>query len=45
MKLNLKNRTEIIKTENQRNRSMNRQKTEKRKPGFTKEIGRKCRLI
>ena len=45
MKLNLKNRTEIIKTKNQRNRNMNRQKTEKRKPGFTKGIGRKCRLI
>ena len=30
---------------NQRNRNMKNQNTERRKPSFTKRIGRKCRLV
>ena len=42
MTLNLKKRTEIVKTKNQRNRNMKSEKTERRKPSFTKRKGRRC---
>ena len=45
MTLNSKHRTEKIKTKNQRNRSMKSQNTERRKPRFTKRMGRNCRLL
>ena len=44
MKLNSKDRTEIIKTKNQ-NRNMKSQNSERRKPSFTNRICRKYRLI
>ena len=44
MTLNSKHRIELINTKNQRNRNMKSQNTERRKPCFTKRIGRKCRL-
>ena len=43
--LNLKYRTEKLKTKNRKNRNMKNQITERRKPSFTKRIARKCRLI
>ena len=33
------------KAKNQRNRNMKNQNTERRKPSFTKRIGRKCRIM
>ena len=45
MILNSKHRTEIIKPKTQINRNVTSQNTERRKPSFTKRIGRKCRLI
>ena len=45
MTLNSKHRTEKLKTKNHRYRNTKNQNTERRKPSFTKWIGRKCRLI
>ena len=45
MTLNSKHRTEKVKNKNQRNRNMKNKNTERRKPSFTKRMGRKCRLI
>ena len=42
MTLNLKQGTEKLQTKNQRCRSVKNQNTERRKPSFTKRIGRKC---
>ena len=44
MTLNSKHRTEKLKTKNQRYRDTKNQNTEKRKPSFTKRIGRKSDL-
>ena len=45
MTSNSKHRTEKIKTKIQRIRNMKSQNTKRRKPSFTKRIGRKCKLI
>ena len=45
MTLKSKHKTEKLKTKSQRSRNMENQNKERRKPSFTKRIGRKCRLI
>ena len=45
MTLNSKHRPEKMKTKNQRYRNMENQNTERRKPSFTKRIGKKCKPI
>ena len=44
MTLNTKNGKERLKTKNQRCKNTKKQNTGKRKPSFTKRIGRKCKL-
>ena len=45
MALNWKYITEKLKTKNKRYRNTKKQNTKRRKPIFTKRIGRKCRLL
>ena len=44
MTLNSKHRKEKLSTKNQRYKNAKNQNTERRKPSFTKRIGRECRL-